>query len=91
MENYAKNLERDLEIFCEEFGIEVKTFLNWISYPGLLDRLHQGCRIKPVTVQRVYNEMTLRRFKLEIKECVSVREAHVIAQKFLKQQAIELI
>lgn len=86
-----KNLERDLEIFCDEFGIDVSTFCNWIKYPKLLDRIANGNRIKPVTIDRIYSEMALRRFKMEVKECESVRQAAQVAQKFLRGRDIDII
>lgn len=85
-----KNLERDLEIFCEEFGIEVNTFLNWIKYPGLLKRIENGNRIKPVTIERIYSEMDLRRFKIEVKDCDNMRQAVQVAQSFLRRRDIDI-
>lgn len=86
----ANKILRDIDIFCAEFDIDQKTFLNWIKYPSLRERLLEGKRVKPITIERVYSEMELRRFQIEIKECTSIRQAVQAATKFLEGRNLEL-
>ena len=86
----AKVILRDIEIFCDEFNIARETLANWIKYPAILSRLENGQRVKPVTIERLYTEMELRRFKKDVKECASVRQAVIVAHKFLKGRDVDL-
>lgn len=86
----TKILLRDIEIFCDEFGITPETFVGRLQYPRLIERLEDGKHIKPVTVERVYMEMELQRFKMEVKECKTLRQGVEVAMKFLKGRAVDL-
>lgn len=86
----AKILLRDIEIFCDEFGITPETFVNRLQYPRLLGRLKEGQTVKLVTIERVYMEMELQRFKMEVKECKTLRQCVEVAHKFLKGRAVDL-
>ena len=86
----ANILLRDIEIFCDEFNISPETVTNRMAYPRLIERLKQGKHVKPVTIERVYTEMELQRFKMEVKECSSLRQAIEVAMKFLKGRAVDL-
>lgn len=86
----AKILLRDIEIFSDEFQISPETVTNRMGYPRLIERLREGKHVKPVTIERVYTEMELQRFKMEVKECNSLRQAISVALKFLKGRAVDL-
>lgn len=86
----TKILLRDIEIFCDEFQISPETVTNRMGYPRLVERLREGKYVKPVTIERVYTEMELQRFKMEVKECSSLRQAVEVALKFLKGRGVDL-
>lgn len=83
-------LLRDIEIFCEEFQISPETLLTRLKYPGLLKRLKEEKHIKPITIERIYTEMELQRFKIQVKECTTLRQAVEVSFKFLKGRDINL-
>ena len=85
----AEILLRDIEIFCDEFQISPETLLTRLKYPELLNRLRVGKYVKPVTIERIYTEMELQRFKMEVKETTSLRQAIETAVKFLKGRDID--
>ena len=86
----AKTLLRDIEIFCDEFQISPETLLTRLKYPGLLARLKKEKHIKPITIERIYTEMELQRFKIQVKECTTLRQAVEISYKFLKGRDVNL-
>lgn len=86
----AKTLLRDIEIFCDEFQISPETLLTRLKYPGLLKRLKEEKHIKPITIERIYTEMELQRFKIQVKECTTLRQAIEISFKFLKGRDVDL-
>lgn len=86
----AKAILRDIEIFCDEFNVVPETLANWIKYPAILSRLENGQRVKPVTVERLYQYMELKRFQNDVKNCADLRQAVKVAHTFLKGRDVDL-
>lgn len=86
----TQTILRDIEIFCDELNVAPETLANWIKYPAILERLKSGQRVKPQTIEGLYIEMELRRFKKDVKGCSDVREAVQVAYKFLKGRDVDL-
>ena len=86
----TKILLRDIEIFCDEFGITPDTFTGRMKYPRLVQRLQQGKYVKEVTMERVYTEMELQRFKMAVKEVTTLRQAVEVSVTFLKGRSVEI-
>lgn len=89
-EKTPKSPLEEIEAFCKEFNIAPETLANRAKYPTLIKRLKNGQRVKDATLERVYVDMELQRFKMEVKECSNIRQAVEAAHKFLRGRSGEL-
>ena len=81
---HSKQLLKEISKFCEEYQLKPETLATRVKYPGILKRLKDGKDIKAITAERILTQMELERFKLEVRNSLTIRQAVLAAREFLE-------
>ena len=75
---------KEIRAVCDEYNVTPKTLACRFQYPDLIKRLEAGQFIREQTVERILILLELEKFKMNVNNSVTIRQAVEAAHKFLK-------